>query len=217
MKTLEQLDAEHEKRRAEFLARDAILKRLPRLDHEVKFVGFPGGNSRIWVQYTVDTLVEAYGILRAYWGEFEPVSAVESGCLSVAVVGEHGPHYEGKEARWTVPECITVRQSGGKGYYAASVSFNPKLQMSIPILVKIEVKNFPQAFKARKDCTYNKFGDPGTCRLVEPSNWPPRPISWATARVNFGGGSRDAFDLNYYFSGPEHFEAAIKEVLNGQG
>lgn len=200
MKTLEDLEKEFQNERDKIMKQEEILRSLPAELPPPAFIHI-FGNGRPRIAYKVDNLADALPILAAY-GELAEVSGVSSGCFSVQPVGEHGKEYQDKDPRWEVPACIAIEQSGGKGFYSANIAAWP---VSPWVQIDIEIKNFPGQWRARMSCTYTRQGDPATCTFTDSKEIQ----AMATARVKFAGGSRDAFHVNYYFSGLEH----LKELL----
>jgi hypothetical protein len=202
MKTLEDLEKEYQKKRQEIELRDKILATLPKIGREPSSLHFPT-KERPWVSYKVETLTEALEIIKAY-GSLQEVSAIDDGCVSTAPPKEHPKQYLEKDPRWEVPECIEFHQEGGKGFYMAKLVcyvVSPKVRLGI------EIKSLPYQARISKSCTFNHSGDPVNCTLNEP---PTTFKTSATARISYGGGSRDAFMVRYYYSGVEH----LKEIVN---
>lgn len=148
------------------------------------------------VSYKVDTLREALAIAQAFPAPLD-VSAIESGCLSIQPVGFHSKQYADKPARWEVYQGIQIRQSGGKGFYTAAVSFWCKTAGRERIEVSIDVERFPHKFRAYVSATYSRHGDVSNAVFHDSEL---RHLSPAE-RVKFNGGGADAFDIRYFFSG----------------
>src|ERR1043165_9971358 len=122
MQTLEQFDKKMAEKRAKRAAELDIAARLPVPAERVGFYG--GMGSEPWIAYKVDTLADALAIA-AKFGKLRDVSAIESGCLSIEPVGTHKKPYAETAPRWTLEECIGLRQHGGKGFYTAELEFWP--------------------------------------------------------------------------------------------
>jgi hypothetical protein len=197
MKTTEQelqeLQEKFEEKRKEILVKQAVIDSLPEGLKEPYLVTSLN-RSRPWVSYKVKTLTEAVEILRQL-GPLETVSARESGCLAINPDGEHGKHYADVEPRWEVTDCVEMQQHGGKGFYTAELK---AWAVSPKVYVHVEIEQFPYNFRAHMQATYNKYGEPVTANFREPEIL----RGHYSQRVKFG--SRDAFDLRYYFTGIDH-------------
>jgi hypothetical protein len=199
---IESLDKEYAKKRAEIVARDALLATLPQGIPAPKYVHYVDSKGRPWIKYEVATLAEAMPIIRAY-GELDFMDARESGCLSITRASWQSKEYADATQRWEITECIELRQHGGKGFYSAELVFYP---VAYQAKVIIEVSQFPYQFRASMRATYTNEGDVAKATFVEPAALQ----GMFTERVKYGGGGRDAFDYRLYFSGPDHFEDVLR-------
>lgn len=206
MKTLEQFDVETAKARAKLEREHSILATLPEGFEPSHIIAWDH-KGEPWVTYKVKTLADALAIMRAF-GELDFVSARESGCLSIARADEHGKQYADVADRWEIPECVELRQHGGRGFYSAEVAFHP---VAPRVQVKIDVEQFPYQFRAQLSAHYSQHGEVSSVTFREPDLLRGQ----YTERVKFSGGSADAFDLRYYFSGADHF-ADILNLLPAQ-
>jgi hypothetical protein len=155
-----------------------------------------------WVSYEVKTMADALSIMRAF-GELDFLSARESGCLSIGRADGHGKDYANAKERWEIPQGVELRQRGGRGFYTAELVFYP---LTPRVKVSVKIEQFPYQFRAHMDANYSRHGEVSSAKLNEPNAL----LGMYTERVKFNGGLPDAFDLRYYFSGPDH----VADLIN---
>ena len=210
MRTLEELDAEYQKKRAELFREQEIMAALPAGLPAPAFVHFVGDRFP-WVSYKAETLADALAILRGFHAvsPFLTVSAIRSGCLSVEPEGFHGKQYETGETEFIADDCIGLEQQGGKGFYSATLTFwTPK-----PLLkINVKIADFPWAWRISNAARYDRYGYCTSATLNEPAEIRSR----ADNRIRFGGGSLDAFDIRYFWHGLAAFESVAESALPDQ-
>jgi hypothetical protein len=200
---IEDLKRRYQEQLADVEGQAVIAERLP-ADASTPYMIHFSGSDCPWISYHVETLEDALGIVRAFPQPFD-VSAVSDGCLSIAPVGTHRARYDGKPEKWSVPQGIEVAQHGGRGFFTATVAFWCASGGRDCIKVKIEVKQFPWKYRARMNCRYNAYGHVEQAEFIDSELRQQSPA----ARVKFDGGSRDAFDIRYYFSGADRLAEVI--------
>jgi hypothetical protein len=200
---IEELKRVHQEQIAALGAEYAIASRLPDGAPLPYMIHFTDSDCP-WLSYHVETLEDALGIVRAFPQPFD-VSAVSDGCLSIAPVGRHRARYQGKPETWRVPQGIEVAQHGGRGFFTGTVAFWCASGGRDCIKVKIEVKQFPWKYRARMNCRYGAYGHVEQAEFIDSEL---RHLSPA-ARVKYNGGSPDAFDIRYFFSGADRLAEVV--------
>ncbi len=155
-----------------------------------------------WLCYKVKTLHDALALMRLFPQPSE-ISAVRSGCLSVCPPELHGKDYKVGELLWTEPTSIEIRQHGGRGFFSCGIDFWVQDFAGLAwAKINIDVDSLPYQLRASMSANYDRHGEVTTAQFHEPDLLRHA----ATRRVKYSGGSRDAFDIRYYFSGPDHLE-----------
>lgn len=206
---IEEANEQHAQKIAELQREAEITAQLPPgapVPYMVHFASRPCP----WLSYKTKTLAEALDIARTFPAPLN-VSARERGCVSVAPIGHHSPEYFSDKAkeRWAVPGAIEVRQHGGRGFYTATLSFWCVVACGRDrVKVDIDIEQFPWQLRSRMNARYDSYGNVEQAQFIEgriPAETKP------AARIKFGGGSRDSFDIRHYFGGIDH-AAKLAEV-----
>lgn len=197
MKTLEQFEAEQAAAKALFLAELDLVASVP---EGIKVISNMTSKTP-WVCYDVNTVDEALAIIEKC-GDLLDVECVTAGCTSVSPHRYQGKHYVDVPPRWTVPQCIEVSQSVGKGFASFEIEAFPA---SPQCRIHINVKNFPYEHRVRVDAKYNRAGDPINVHITGGENLKRR----ADQYLSFGGGGRDHADRRFYFAGLDKIRAAF--------
>lgn len=205
IQSLEDFDRKTAEKRAELVLQHEISAVL---GDEPDSVTIQSGPIK-WVNYEVETLdeiIEALDNLQAGSVRFLDVSAIENGCTSVQPVGFHEKRYADKAPRWTVGECIELRQNSGRGFRSDEVVVHAILGGHVLRLswrFKYGTAGLPWQLRSTLTCSYSSYGDPINVKFNEKR-------LGQDARIKFGSGSNDSFDLRYYFAGLDNFKAAVK-------